>query len=156
MTAQGRVAEAVGESAVHAGDGQGGAQGNAPWLARGVGEQLGHGAGSDAVVGAHAGAVVEEEIVIVHSGVDEKLTDDTRTLLKAAVRALNLAKEAKQQLGVEVVADLVDKRNVLGDGDGDARGENSVVFYWSGHGGQGGAGELKRLSALLGKIIGRI
>src|ERR1035437_6330562 len=82
LAAQGGVLEAVGDGAVHTGNGQGGAQGRAPGLARGEDQQLREGAGSDAVVGTHAGAVIEEEVVVVHAGIDEELANDARAFGK--------------------------------------------------------------------------
>ena len=123
-----RVPEAAGQGAVHAGHGQGLAPRRAPGLARGVGQQLRTGAGSDAVVAAHARAVVEEEVAVVHARVNKKLPHHARALRKAAVCAVDLAQQAQQQLGVQVLADLVDHCDVLGHRHRDVRGQHLAAL----------------------------
>ena len=144
-----RVFEALGERAVDAGDGQRIAPGCAPGLARGVGEQLREGARSDAVVQAHARAVVEEEVAVVHARVDQELAHHARALGEAAVVAVELAEQAQQQFGVQVLAGFVDDRDVSATGTemcvaSTLRPSCGAADAWSGATGR----ELERLRAL--------
>ena len=113
------------------------------------------GARGDAIVGAHARAVIKEEVIVVYSGVQEKLADHARALLEAAVGAMHLAEQAQEQFSVEVLADLVGEGDVLGNGDRNARGQHLAVEQRRGNGGQAGAGELEGLGALIGKVLSR-
>ena len=128
------VAEACGECAVLAADGKAPAPLGTPGLASGVGEQSGVGARGDEVAHAHAGAVVEEEILGRDAGLKEELTDDAHTLSVTAVGAEGASEHAQEQLGVEVLADFVGDDDVFGDGRRLVRGEDMTAINGCGEG----------------------
>src|ERR1700690_1486321 len=98
MALERRILEPAPQRAVDAGDGQSIAPGCSPRLPRAVGQQPGDGARGDAVVHAHAGPVVEEEIAVVHARIEHELAHYTRALGKAAVRAAEFAEQPQEKL----------------------------------------------------------
>ena len=145
------VFEAAVERAVDAGDGQRVAPVSAPRLARGIGKSCVRARGHP-VVGTHARAVVEEEVAVVDAGIDEELPHYARALFEAAVGPIELAQQAEEQFGVEVLAGLVGDGDVFGDGDGPVRAENMAALGLGGDGVWRSGRELERLRAFAGKV----
>src|SRR5581483_7460618 len=84
-----RVFEAAFEGTINTGNGQRIAPPLAPRLPGGVGQQAREGPRSDAIVRAHARAVIEEKVPVVDARVCHELAHYARALFEAAIRTLD-------------------------------------------------------------------
>ena len=128
----GRFREAVIQRAIDAGFGQRLTPFLAPHLLRHIGQQPRKSARCDLVVVAQATAVDQIEIRVGNTRVHHELSHHPRPLLKTAIGSVELAQQAQQKFGVQILAGLIGHRNVFSDGHRHVRPKDAAALRGSG------------------------
>ncbi len=107
------VAEALGQGAVHAGDGQRVGELRSPRLLAGIEQQLDDGVRRHQVLTREAGTVEEDIFVGADIGLRQHPAQHFRTCLNRSRRTSFAAEQTQQKLGVQILAVFVDDRQIL-------------------------------------------